>query len=143
MVKYIYIFIFNVILFYMDNNIILTPEHLKKTIIKIALLVIVTVMIIFFQKSNWLMFASMVVILFYIYFYLKVSLFFLIFVGFGGSFTESIVIFFTDLWKYKFPNLGNITCWLPLLWAIVGTGVIGLYDFSLIVTNYATQIKLY
>ena len=123
----------------MDNNIILTPEHLKNTIIKIALLVIVTVMIIFFKKSNWLIFASMVVILFYIYYYLNVSLFFLIFVGFGGSFTESIVMYFTDLWKYKFPNLGNITCWLPLLWAIVGTGVVGIYDLSLIVTNYATQ----
>ena len=63
----------------------------------------------------------------------------MIFVGFGGSFTESTVMYFTALWKYKFPNLGNITCWLPLLWAIVGTGVVGIYDLSLIVTNYATQ----
>jgi len=105
-------------------------------LIKIALLVVVTTFLIMFQKSNTIIFIGMLLLLIYIHYYLHVNLFFLIIVGFGGSFTEAVVIYLTGfLWKYRAPSFGNIPCWLPLLWAIVGTGVLGLYDFSKMVTN--------
>ena len=109
--------------------------NLIQILIKIALLVVVTAFIVMFQKSNTIIFIGLLLFILYIYFYLHVNLFFLIIVGFGGSFTEAIVICLAnDLWTYKEPGLGNIPIWLPLLWSIVGTGVIGLYDLSKLIS---------
>uniref|UniRef100_A0A6C0KWW2 Uncharacterized protein n=1 Tax=viral metagenome TaxID=1070528 RepID=A0A6C0KWW2_9ZZZZ len=111
-------------------------DYIKKIIIKILLLIVVGTLLVFCKKSNWLIFSGMTIMLIYIHFYLNLSIYFLVFVGFGGSFAESVVMYLTDLWKYKSPNLGNIPCWLPLLWSIVGTGVIGIYELISIIKLY-------
>lgn len=112
-----------------------------RMMIQIALLVVVTTFLIMFQKSNTIVFIGMFLMLVFIYYYLRVNLFFLIIVGFGGSFTEAVVICLTDfLWKYRSPSFCNIPCWLPLLWAIVGTGVLGLYKLSLLISGEVSKI---
>jgi len=60
-----------------------------------------------------------------------VSIIFLFMVGIGGSMTEMIVMYTTKgLWKYRNPNVGLMPMWLPILWAIVGAGVLTLNDFA-------------
>lgn len=112
-----------------------------RMMIQIVLLVVVTTFLIMFQKSNAIIFVGMFLMLVFIYYYLRVNLFFLVLVGFGGSFTEAVVICLTNfLWKYRSPSFCNIPCWLPLLWAIVGSGVLGLYKLSLLISGEFSKI---
>jgi hypothetical protein len=85
---------------------------------------------IIFNNSNQKVFIGLLLILIAMQLHLKINPIFLLLIAIIGSVTEMIIMKYSHgIWNYRNPNFINIPIWLPLLWAIAGSGVLFVANF--------------
>ena len=105
---------------------------IDKDILILLYIVVTVISIIFLNGLDTLLFMILFLITCLIYLSTDITLNFLIVIGIVGSLTESVIILLSkNTWSYKNPELFNVPIWLPLLWAIAGSGVISINNLVL------------
>lgn len=106
--------------------------EIDKDILILLYIVVTVISIVFLNGLDALLFMILFLITCLIYMSTNISINFLIVIGITGSLTESVIMLLSkNAWSYRNPGLFNIPIWLPLLWAIAGSGVISINNLVL------------